>query len=73
MYDIARQLKIPLLAASVDAEQCYNRVAHAMAALTLQAHKVNQSSVGAMLEPIQEMEFCLKTRYGESKTFSGGV
>ena len=64
MYDIARQLKRPLLVASVDAAQCYNRVAHAMAALALQVHKVNRSSVVAMLEPIQEMEYCLRTGYG---------
>ena len=53
MYDIAIQLKRPLLVSSVDTAQCYDRVAHAMAALTLRAHKVNQSSVGEMLEPIQ--------------------
>ena len=35
MYDIARQLRRPLLVASVDASQCYDRVAHAIAALTL--------------------------------------
>ena len=73
MYNIARQLKRLLLVASVDAAQCYDRMAHAMAALTLRAHKVNQSSVGAMLEPIQEMEYYIKTGYGESKTFSGGI
>ena len=33
MYNIARQLRHPLLVASVDASQCYDRVAHAIAAL----------------------------------------
>eukprot|EP00985_Skeletonema_marinoi_P002194 scaffold888_cov159-Skeletonema_marinoi.AAC.1 len=38
MYDIARITKRPLLVAQVDASQCYDRVAHAMAALTLRAY-----------------------------------
>ena len=53
MYDIARQLRRPLLVASVDATQCYDRVAHAVAALTLRAYKVRQSLVMGMLQPIQ--------------------
>ena len=43
IYDLARQLWRPLLVASVDASQCYDRIAHAMAALTLRAYKVRQS------------------------------
>ena len=37
MYNIARQLQRYLLVASVDASQCYNRIAHNIASLTLQA------------------------------------
>ena len=40
IYDLARQWRHPLIAASVDASQCYDRVAHAMTALTLRAYKV---------------------------------
>ena len=72
MYDIARQLRRPLLVASVDASQCYDRVAHAMAALILRAYKVRQSSVMGMLQPIQCMEYYLRTGFGESTSFSGG-
>ena len=71
-YDLARQWKRPLLVASVDAAQCYDRVAHAMAALTLRAYKVHQSSVFAMLRPIQCMEYYLRTGFGESTSFFGG-
>ena len=56
VYDIARQLRRPLMVASVDAAQCYDRIAHAIAALTLCAFKVPPSSVASMLEPIQDME-----------------
>ena len=52
IYDLARQLRRPLLVASVDASQGYDRIAHAMASLTLRAYKVRQSSVLAMLHPI---------------------
>jgi len=72
VFDIARQLRRPLLVASVDAAQCYDRIAHAVAALTLRAYKVRQSSVASMLQPIQAMEYYLRTGYGESKTYSGG-
>ena len=61
IYDLARQLRRPLPVASVDASQCYDRIAHAMASLTLRAYKVRQSSVLAMLHPIQNMECCLRT------------
>ncbi len=40
VYNLARQLKHLLVVASVDVSQCYNRVAHSMKAVTLQAYKV---------------------------------
>ena len=71
-YDIARQKRAPMIVASVDAAQCYNRVAHAMAALTLQASNVPESSVKCMLQPIRDMEFYIRTGYGESTSYVGG-
>ena len=72
VYNIARQLRRPLLVASVDAAQCYDRIAYAVASLTLRAYKVRQSSVASMLTPIQSMEYYLRTGFGESTTYSGG-
>ena len=60
------------MVASVDAAQCYDRIAHAIAALTLRAYKVPASSVSSMLEPIQNMEYYVRTGFGESSTHSGG-
>ena len=71
VYDIARQLRRPLLVASVDAFHCYDRIAHVVASLTLQAYKVQQSSVASMLTPLQSMEYYLRTCFGESTTYSG--
>ncbi|KAK1748959.1 hypothetical protein QTG54_000898 [Skeletonema marinoi] len=73
MYDIARITKRPLLVAQVDASQCYDRVAHAMAALTLRAYKVHNSSVLGMLRPLHCMEFYLRTGFGQSTSFCGGA
>ena len=72
LYDITRQLKQPLVVVLVDAAQWYDRVAHAMTALTLRAYNVRQSLVMRMLQPIQNMEYYLRTEYGESTTYSGG-
>ena len=72
VYGIARQLRRPLLVASVDVAQCYNRIAHTVALLTLRAYKVRQTSVASMLTPIQSMEYYLKTSFGESTAYSGG-
>eukprot|EP00986_Skeletonema_menzelii_P020518 scaffold31443_cov531-Skeletonema_menzelii.AAC.1 len=72
LYDIARVTKRPLVVASVDAAQCYDRVALAMAALTLRAFKVHNSSVLGMLRPLHCMEFYLRTGFGHSDTFFGG-
>jgi len=73
MYDIARITKRPLLVAQVDASQCYDRVAHAMAALTLRAFRVHNSSVLGMLRPLHCMEFYLRTGFGQSSSFCGGA
>ena len=52
VYDKARQVRRPLLVASADNTQCYNRIAHMVASLTLRAYRVRQTSVVSMLTPI---------------------
>ena len=65
---------VPLLVVLVDASHSSDRVAHAhtIAALTLRAYKVRQSSVMGMLQPIQCKEYYLRTGFGESTTYSSG-
>jgi hypothetical protein len=70
-YDIARQTHSPAAIASVDASNCYDWIAHAMASLIFQSLGVKSTTVSAMLETIQEMKFFLRTVYGDSKTFAG--
>ena len=70
-YNIARQKRAPFIVAAVDAAQCYNRIAHSIAALSLKASKVPDSSIRCMLKPIREMEFFICTAFGESKSSVG--
>jgi hypothetical protein len=69
-FDIARQFKIPMGVASVDADNCYDRIAHAMASMVFQAFGTPTSALVAMLSTIQEMKFFLRTGFGDSKTFA---
>jgi hypothetical protein len=72
MTDISRQSKTNMAITSNDAESCYNRIAHAMLSLILQAMTVGRGAIAAMLIPIQIMCFFLRTGFGESKTSMGG-
>jgi hypothetical protein len=60
-YDIARQTCSPAAIASMDASNCYDWIAHAMASLIFQSFGVECTAVSAMLEMIQEMKFFLQT------------
>ncbi len=58
-YNIACQTCTPAAIASVDASNCYDWIAHAMASLIFQSFGVKSMAVSAMLETIQEMKFFL--------------
>ena len=72
-YDLVRQSRRPAGVSSVDADNCYDRIAHAIASLVFQAFGVSESSAGAMLKTIQEMKFFLRTAFGDSKTAAGST
>jgi hypothetical protein len=71
-YDVTRQARIPAALASVDATQCYDRIAHAIASLVFQAFGIPQSAAESMLGTIENMKFFLRTGFGDSTSFSGG-
>ncbi len=58
-YDIVLQSRSAAAIALVDASNCYNRIAHAMASLIFQSFGVENTAVLSMLEAIQEMKFFL--------------
>ena len=71
-FDIARQLRRPAGLASVDADNCYDRIAHPMASMIFQAFGVPTPAIKSQLSTIQRMKFFLRTGYGDSKGFAGG-
>ncbi len=71
-YDVTCQARVPVAIASVDASNCYDRIAHAMASLVFQAFGVPKSAIGSMLSAIENMKFFLHTGFGDSTKFAGG-
>ncbi len=72
LYDITRQARVPAAIASVDAFNCYDKIAHAMASLVFQAFGVPIMAVESMLGAIKNMKFFLWTGLGDSTSFAGG-
>eukprot|EP00956_Cyclotella_meneghiniana_P000972 scaffold1144_cov22-Cyclotella_meneghiniana.AAC.6 len=70
-YDIVRQLKRSAGLASVDAANCYDRIAHAIASMVFQAFGTPVSACESMLTAIQEMRFFLRTAFGDSDSAVG--
>jgi hypothetical protein len=70
-FDTVRQARASAAIASVDASNCYNRIAHAFASLVFQAFGVPESAIESMLGTIESMKFFLRTGFGDSKRFAG--
>jgi hypothetical protein len=70
--DLARQARVPAAIASVDASNCYDRIAHAMASLVFQAFGVPITAVESMLGTIKNMKFFLRMGFSDSTSFAGG-
>ena len=66
-YDTVRQLCRPTGLASVDTDNCYDRIAHPMASMIFQAFGVPTPAIVSMLSTIQNMSFYLRTGYGDSR------
>lgn len=72
-YDIIRQFRIPGAIASIDAANCYDSIAHAIASMIFQAFGLPVNAVKSMLGAIQEMKYFLRTAYGDSKNFANST
>ncbi len=64
-FDIAWQLRRPAGLALVDANNCYNRIAHPMVSMIFQAFGVPTPVIDSMFLIIQQMKFFLRTGYGD--------
>ena len=69
-YDVIRQTRLPAGIASVDADSCFDRIAHPIASLIFQVLGVNTQASEAMLTTIQEIKIFLRTAYGDFKNFA---
>jgi exonuclease III len=72
-YDISCQTRLSAGISSVDADNCYDRVSHAIALLVFRSCGVSKDATGAMLKSIQEMKFFLRTAFGDSADFAGSM
>jgi len=69
-FDIIHQTRRSAEVASEDVDNCYDRIAHAIASLVFQAFGGPLSASESMLTTIQEMKFFLRTGFGDSTDFS---
>jgi hypothetical protein len=58
--------------ACIDALNCYNRIAHTMASLVFLAFGVPTLAIEAILKTLENMNFFLRTRFGNSTSFAAG-
>ena len=72
MFDITRQMKIPVAVCSIDARSCYERIVHVAAFLALRRLGVPKSMIIRLLHTIQMTEHSARTSFGDSKAAYGG-
>ena len=62
-YDIVRCSRLAAAISSVDAANCYDSIAHAIASLVFQACGMPVEGIEAMLSAIQDMKYFLRTAF----------
>lgn len=72
VMDNVRQKRIPAALMAVDAQTCYDRIAHAIASLCAQRLGVAIETIVSLLLTIQLMKFFLRTAFGDSDRYYGG-
>jgi hypothetical protein len=70
-FDSACQLRRAAGLALVDADNCYNRIAHPMASMIFQTFGVLTPAIASTLTTIQRMRFYLHTGYGDLEGHAG--
>jgi hypothetical protein len=72
-YDIVRQTRLLAGISAVDADNCYDRIAHPIASLAFQVLGVKKEACESIFTTIQNMKFFLRTRYGDSTEFASAT
>jgi hypothetical protein len=71
-FDMVRQSRVSAAITSVNASNCYDRIAHVIASLIFQSFGVPKSAIESMLKAIEDMKFFLRTGFGNSTRLAGG-
>jgi hypothetical protein len=72
-YDLIRQTCLPAGISAVDADNCYDRIAHPVASLIFQSLWVQKDACKSILKTIQDMKIFLRTGFGNSKEFASAT
>ncbi len=72
-YDIVHQTRLPAGIGAVDANNCYDRIAHPIASMVFQLLGVRKEACKSIFRTIQEMKFFLRTGSGDSKEFASAT
>ncbi len=57
----------------MDADNCYDRIAHPIASMVFQLLGVPKEAAVSMLSTIQDMKIFLQTGFGDSKAYAGSA
>ena len=71
--DIVSQTRFPAGIGAVDADNCYDRIAHPSASLVFQSLGVRKEACELIFGTIQDMKFFLQTGFGDSKEFASAM
>jgi hypothetical protein len=63
-FDLLRQFKIPGVVIPTDLKSCYDRICHAVAALSLRRQGVAESEVVCMFSTLQHLKHTIRCAYG---------
>ncbi len=69
-YDIVHQTRLPAGISAVNADNCYDRIAHPIASLMFQSLGMPKEACVSIFKTIQDMEFFLWTGIGDFKDFA---
>ena len=72
-YDIVRQTRLPVGISAVDADDCYDCIAHPIASLVFQSLGVKKEACESIFTTIQDMKFFLRTGFGDSKEYASAT
>jgi hypothetical protein len=72
-YYIVQQTRLLAGISAVDADNCYDCIAHPIASLVFQSFGIPKEACVSLLNTIQDMIFFLRTGFGDSKEFASAT